>query len=241
MSPTMMDADDDTEEGQTRAANAARRKMQAAAMDPKARGNMPGEAADVLISFAKPKVNWRNKIRLPASAIFSGRYTFNKPDRKGQAMGIRLPSRQPTKKGLVCVLDTSLSISNDEISRFMSEINGIFTQCGCKDIFVICHDAVPYLAESFNENTLKSLTSFERGGTSHKEVFQVIEGDHPTLKGPDFNVGMVLFFTDMASVFPESASFPCIWAVPSSCYREGMTGPGVPGTNIHGITVEIKD
>lgn len=179
----------------------------AAAQVAKSKGNCPAFADDFLAELRKPQVTWKDLIRHSATSIFKGRYTWARPGRRSDAIGMRQMSRKPTKMGAVIMIDTSGSISDTELSQFVSECYGILTTCGVSWLKVYFHDTNCYHFEEYNRETIKKIKA-TRGGTSHVDVFEKVEENED-------KIGMVIAFTDLATDFPSVApDYPVIWGYP---------------------------
>jgi len=189
----------------------------------KNKGNLPGFLEEFLARISKPMITWKDHLRRAAYHSFKGLYTWNRPGRRSEAIGMRLPARKPTPKGAVVSIDTSGSISDQLINRFLGECIGILDACGCPWIEVMFHDVDVYLKEKFNRKTLSKIR-IQRGGTSHIDVFSKIEESKQ-------RVGMYIGFTDLYTSFPpEIPKFPVIWCCPD----------GESGTAPWGKVLKIK-
>lgn len=180
--------------------------------DTKGKDSLPGWVSDFIVEITAPKVHWTDKIKSTATQVFRGRYTYKKLNRRGHAMRLCMPGRDPETKGVVCMLDSSGSMSDKEINQCLSEIVGIMAQCNCAFIYIIFYDVPVYHAEIYEKDTIKNL-KLSRGGTSHTDAFKVIDGSHKEFKF-DETPGMIVAFTDMDSDIPNlvDPGIPVIWA-----------------------------
>jgi predicted metal-dependent peptidase len=141
------------------------------------RGSLPGSIQRILEDLVKPTVTWKDLIRSKASAIFGkGRYNWKRPGRRSLSTGIRFPSRKPESLGALVWLDTSGSIGKKTLRQFASECIGILEQTGCTSILVGCHEYhAYYLGEIKNKEDIKKIP-YRSGGTSHIDVFDIVNG-----------------------------------------------------------------
>ncbi len=185
----------------------------AAALTAKGRGKMPGFADEFLADIRKPSVTWKEYLRRQATSHFRGRYGYPRPNRRMRAMlagasrNMVLPSRTRSPNGAVIMIDTSGSISDDNLSQFVSECAGIMRETGCKFLKIYFHDVECYHVEEYDLNTIKKIKA-TRGGTSHVDVFEKVNESRD-------KVGMVIAFTDLETQFPAIApDYPVLWGHP---------------------------
>lgn len=186
----------------------------------KGKGDVPGWISNFFEEMRKPTVTWKDHLRRTASAVFKGDYTWNRPSRRSQAIGMRLQSRKPTPKGAVIMMDTSGSISNNMLTQFFSECFSILKTAGCPWLHVYLHDVECYADHKMNLAAFKNLNiKVQRGGTSHIPVFGKVVEDKE-------DVGMIVAFTDLMSDFPNKAPrCPVLWGVPEEYADSGYNAP----------------
>jgi predicted metal-dependent peptidase len=188
-----------------------------AAITQKSKGDLPGQLEEFLASLSRPKVNWRDHIRVLATSVFPDRYTLYQRSRRSHAMGLFLPGRTKSSKGAIGVFDTSGSISDEELTAFLSEFVGLMEQCGCSKLEVIFHDSVIYYQGEHEKADLGKI-KVQRGGTSHIPVFERLN-DPKRKEKP----AMVVCFTDLETCFPsEKPSYPVLWCCPEQCKEHSV-------------------
>ena len=176
----------------------------------KGRGTMPGNLEQMILNLLKPSVNWRDILSRTAKRVFRGSMDWRRQSKRMVASGIRYPGRKPEMKGAVVTVDTSGSISENELVQFMSEAQGILHSAGCKYMTVFFHDVNCYHMEEYTSKTMNKI-KVQRGGTSHVDVFKKIAElkDAPS---------MIVCFTDLETEFPEQPNkIPVIWAHMGPC------------------------
>ena len=196
----------------------------AAALASQGKGNHPAYADDFLAEIRKPAVTWKEHLRKAATSHFRGRYSFARRSRRSFNTPMMLPSRTRSPNGAVIMIDTSGSISDDDLSQFVSECSGILRETGCKFLKIYFHDVECYHIEEYDLNTIKKIKA-TRGGTSHIDVFDKVNES-------DDKIGMVIAFTDLYTDFPMEPDYDVIWAHPEE------SGEGVPVP--FGYKVEVK-
>lgn len=196
-----------------------RGKILAAAEVAKQRGDLPAFAANFIVDLTKPSVTWKSILRHACQSTFKGRYTFRRPSRRSCAMGMRLPARAPTKQGAVIAIDTSGSISDDELRQFITECVQIMRECGAPWLHIFFHDIKCYHHEEYTKESIKQI-KVTRGGTSHIDVFNKID---EVFKDNGKKIGLVIAFTDLYTSFPpEKPRYPVFWGVVPSGESQGV-------------------
>ncbi len=149
-------------------------------------GSEAGSVPSGLLRWAEahldPQIDWRKQLGVSlrrAVADIAGRkdYSYMRPSRRQHAMNqagsnVLLPNlRQPAPPNVSVVVDTSGSISNDELRKFVAEVSGIVRAVGFSSgVKVICCDAEAYPAQTFkNPNKLDELELLGGGGTDMRE------------------------------------------------------------------------
>jgi predicted metal-dependent peptidase len=135
-------------------------------------------------------------------------YSWRRPSRReGDALLPRLSS-----EGLevVAAIDTSGSISDDELREFVSELDALKGQVRARITLLACDDrvaaAAPWEFEPWDAMQLP--TDIEGGGgTDFRPVFDWVEREN---RSPN----MLVYFTDAEGDFPKAPpNYPVIWLV----------------------------
>jgi len=212
-------------------------KVISAKMHAMAQGGMPAGLGEYIDELTKSKVRWQDHVKTTAARLFGrGRYTYNKLSRRGPAMGIRLPGRQPDGRTAVLAFDTSCSMSTEEVRQCFSEGVAISKLCGCEKIWIILADTRVTFSGWVSETDFTKL-KMARGGTDHIDVFKCLDRTHPK---EEFNiptsekVALVVAFTDLGTTFPKNIpKYEVIWGVPSD------GSPGMSAKVPFGTKVEV--
>lgn len=171
----------------------------------KMQGKAPAGFERFVTELLKPKVDWKALLRNYMAKMIPHDYSYLKPSKKSPP-GIFLPGvvKSEHVEGLVAV-DTSGSISEDELNQFISEIKWLARNFSVDLTFVSCD------AEIQSEQQIRSRYDAERvrpkggGGTDFRPVF-----DLATRK----RARVVVYLTDGHGKFPDKRPiFPVIWVV----------------------------
>ena len=184
--------------------------------------NMSKEAGDIpafieryLEDFSKPQTDWRTVLDEFVQEEIND-YSFCPPDRRFDDSPFFLPDYNEKDKKVEKVLfmiDTSGSMSDEEISMCYSEIKGAIDQFGGKlEGWLGFFDAVVVEPQPFvDEDEFKAIRPKGGGGTRFDIIFDYIEEhmeDEPPLS--------IVILTDGGAIFPrEEASngIPVLWII----------------------------
>lgn len=136
----------------------------------KNRGNVPGHLQDWAQNILEPKVDWRKVLRSAirhAMADVAGmtNYSYQRPSRRQHALPkIVLPSMRQPVPHIAVVIDTSGSMSGDDLALVLGEVNGVLKQCGQRDGVeaIVCDAMVHSVKKVFRAD---QIALAGRGGT----------------------------------------------------------------------------
>ena len=185
---------------QQRLASAAQQAIQA--------GKLGGSMARIVDHLLQPQLPWRMLLAHYMTRAARNDYSFAHPSRReGTAI---LPGLRSQHIDLVVALDTSGSISDEEMREFVSEVNAIKGQVGARITLHACDERLaqdgPWTFEPWEEIDLPPHWH-GGGGTRFTPVFEWAENlDRPP--------NLLLYFTDAKGEFPKrEPSFPVLWLV----------------------------
>jgi predicted metal-dependent peptidase len=133
----------------------------------KKRGNVPGEIDGLIIveEIAPPKFDWRGYIRRftgISTKVFTKKIRRKENRRFSDNPGLKIKMRQH----MLLAIDTSGSVSNDELMEFMSEIHHIYKN-GVDITIIQCDTTIRSVEPYKGKNELKV---HGRGGTEFDPV-----------------------------------------------------------------------
>jgi len=185
---------------QQRLASAAQQAMQA--------GKLGGSMARMVDHFLQPQLPWRMLLAHYMTRAARNDYSFAHPSRReGTAI---LPGLRSQHIDLLVVLDTSGSISDDEMQEFLSEVNAIKGQVGARITLHSCDEKLaaegPWIFDPWEDVKLPGKLP-GGGGTRFTPVFEWAEWQD---RAPD----LLIYFTDAQGEFPKNEpSYPVLWLV----------------------------
>lgn len=198
----------------------------------KSRGDLPAGWVRWAEEQLRPRVDWRKQLqRAVRGAISDGMgqkldYTFRRPHRRAS---VYHPLYLPALSGqylphVACVVDTSGSMSEKELSQAMAEVRGVLEQVHARLTVIPC-DAVPY--EPIQVLNRSHLAQARRGlkgggGTDMREGIKAALELQPP---PD----AILVLTDGETPYPEHTyRLPVVFGILQLSSGEEPPLPPVP-------------
>jgi predicted metal-dependent peptidase len=185
---------------QQRLAGAAQQALQA--------GKLRGAMARLVDHLLQPQLPWRTLLAHYLTATARDDYSFSRPSRReGTAI---LPSLRSHQVELVVIVDTSGSVTNDEVAAFLAEVDALKAQIRARITLHACDSRLapngPWICEAWEKLALPSALP-GGGGTNFVPAFEWIAMQD---RAPD----LLLYFTDAEGVFPDCApAYPVIWLI----------------------------
>jgi len=139
-------------------------------------------------------VDWRRFIKGKIQEIGRGQYTTSRVNRAYLPYGLYLPGQTGSKAKIALALDTSGSISQDDIVEFLGELKSMLRMMPFLEIVLYgCDSEIHGKArimgmKNFRNDVNKVLTG--GGGTSFAPVFEDLQ------KTKDKNIKCLFYFTD---------------------------------------------
>lgn len=130
-------------------------------------GNLPDGVARLIKSLSKPVINWRELIQQQIASTVKNDFSWLKPSRRSWHMDAIMPGLKPGEQIDICIsIDCSGSITESDISAFLSEIKGIMESYDEYRIQVWCFDTKVYNHKEFTSENLEDILSYvpEGGG-----------------------------------------------------------------------------
>ncbi len=182
-------------------AGAAQSAMQA--------GKLDGAMARLVDHFLQPQLPWRMLLARYMTASARDDYSYTRPSTRRGSDAI-FPALRSGEVNVVAVVDTSGSISLEEIQEFVSEVDGLKGQMRAAVTLIACDMEFvgePRRFEPWEELEIDLSTLQGGRGTSFVPVFE-------WLQQRDRQPDLVLYFTDAEGQFPtEVPMVPVVWLV----------------------------
>jgi predicted metal-dependent peptidase len=173
----------------------------------KLRGRESGSMTRAIERHLKGQQDWREILRELLSAPAADDYDETRPDRRFMEEDIFLPTLYSERVGtFVVAVDTSGSVTEDMLSKFMAEVQYCLDTVKPEKVIVIdCDAAINQEREFAYGDNVRDFTSKGGGGTDFRPVFDRVKSlpDSPEA---------VVYFTDGYGAFPDDApGYPVVW------------------------------
>lgn len=177
--------------------------VKCAAEAAKAISKLPGGITQ-LVEQAQAKVNWKEQLQRIMSGHAATNYNWYPPHQLYLQRRLHIPTlSEPSLGRLTFAIDTSGSVSNEELALFTGELQHILGNMHFEELTIIHCDTEIKYAETFESADDMGKEVYGRGGTMFEPVF-----DYCNEHGTD----ALIYFTDMEANFPEEPGYPVFWA-----------------------------
>ena len=181
----------------------------------KGTGNLPAGIERELRDLLEPKTDWRVLLNDFIQEEVAD-YSFLPPDRRFADGPFLLPDFNDTEavvRNILFMIDTSASMSEEEITQAYSEVKGAIDQFGGNLAgWLGFFDAIVVPPEPFaNENEFRVIRPKGGGGTSFKAIFSYVRREMA-----DMEIASIIILTDGFAPFPEEAEamgIPVLWMI----------------------------
>lgn len=173
----------------------------------KAQGKLSGTMESVISDITDPKVDWKAVLARFLRANNKSDFTWVRPNRRFIARGMYLPSlHNPCLEEIVVAVDTSGSISDDELTQFTTETSYILHELAPERVQFLQCDAEVQNATEYTRESLPLKVTYEgRGGTKFSPVIDYVNENYP-------NAAALVYLTDLESDdFGDKPHYPVLW------------------------------
>lgn len=178
------------------------------ALNVAAAGKAPAALQRIANAIAKSTVDWRDMLRRFIDDAIQTDYSWTRPNKRMLHSGFILPSQISdgiSKIGIV--LDTSGSVDDRTVSRFLAEIRAAMDAGAIQQLVTISCDTRVYNPQEFSAGDDLDIKPKGGGGTMFSPALQWFEENHP-------DCAALIYFTDLGtSDFGNEPSCPLLWAV----------------------------
>jgi predicted metal-dependent peptidase len=186
--------------------------LSAAANAAKAQGNLPAGLERLVGDIMDPKQDWKEQLRdFVQTTVGTGERTWKRPNKRKLVAPphVYMPGQQGTRTGnLAVVIDTSGSISNEELTAFLSESAAILAETTPERMTVFWTDMeVAGIDEVDDVEELINLTPKGGGGTDMEAAFPEVDAHY------EHEVTACIVLTDGYTSYNEdnAPDYPVLW------------------------------
>ena len=128
-------------------------------------GNIPGGVKRMIKELTEPVMDWRELLQQQIESTIKSDFTWARPSRRAWHMDAVMPGMKPGEQiDVVIGIDTSGSITDQDLKVFLSEIQGIMEAYDEYKITVMGWDTEVHNVGTFTSDNLEDIASFEPGG-----------------------------------------------------------------------------
>ena len=128
-------------------------------------GNLPAGVKRMIKDLTAPVMDWRELLQQQIESTFKEDFSWLKNNRKGWHMDAILPGRRPGEQVDICVaIDTSGSISEENIREFLTEIRSIMESYDQYRIRVWTFDTEVYNMQEFTSDNMSDIAEYDVQG-----------------------------------------------------------------------------
>jgi predicted metal-dependent peptidase len=156
-------------------------------------GNLPGGVKRMIKDLTEPQIGWKELLEQQIQSTIKNDYTFARPGRKSWHMDAILPAQKPGETiDIVIGIDTSGSITQNDLKIFFSEIKGIMDSYTEYKIKVMGWDTEIGGVGDFTSENMEDITMFDPEGGGGTDPMCVWE----YLKENNIEPKKLIMFTD---------------------------------------------
>lgn len=180
-----------------------RERVAQAVTQARMRGKVPAHIEQLVGDLLQPRLDWKTILQDMITSCAKSDFTFTRANKKHLWRGIYLPGMTGTEIRIAVVIDSSGSISDEEIVEFLSEVQGICEAYDDYTIWLYVCDARIHQRFELHLGDPLPQTVQGRGGTDFRE---------PLKEAEDKPITSLVYFTDLYGTFPDKEPhYPVIW------------------------------
>jgi predicted metal-dependent peptidase len=176
----------------------------------KMQGKTPLGAERLMDKQNFPKKNWRGLLAQYIQKTIPYDSTYMRPNKRKTMGDIIFPSAKKDGITVVCGIDTSGSIGQEELKKFYNQMLGIQDSCQNMTMWVMTCDAEVHECQKIKrtDNILKKIKFRGGGGTELHKIFEKIK--EKKLR-PNAVAILTDGYTDLAEI--KKQTYPVIWVL----------------------------
>lgn len=155
--------------------------------------NLPGGVKRMIKDLTAPQMDWRELLQQQIESIVKSDFSWMRPSRRSWHMDAVMPGMVNGSTIEVFVgIDTSGSITNEDLRIFLSEVQGIMDSYDEYKVHIVTWDTAVHNPAEFTSDNMQSITEYVPGGGGGTDPHCVWE----YLKANDIQPKKLIMFTD---------------------------------------------
>lgn len=155
--------------------------------------NLPGGVKRMIKDLTAPQMDWRELLQQQIESIVKSDFSWMRPSRRSWHMDAVMPGMINGSTIEVFVgIDTSGSITNEDLRIFLSEVQGIMDSYDEYKVHIVTWDTAVHNPAEFSSDNMQSITEYEPGGGGGTDPHCVWE----YLRENDIQPKKLIMFTD---------------------------------------------
>lgn len=181
-------------------------------------GWMPGYMKTQIDELLRPKLPWDLLVKNWLSEVSRNEYSWKKPSRRFHDVYLPSLGGEEGLEHLVWCIDSSGSVTDEQLTRFNSEVKAAKDLYNPKRMTIIVFDtAVRDVYEFTDDDDFSGLSFTGRGGTNMQPAFDMAMKMHPTA---------IVMFSDNGCAEPRNPGIPVLFICvdnPGGAFSFGKT------------------
>ena len=170
----------------------------------KEHGEIPGEIARAIDELINPKLPWNQLLTRFLTSMIKDDYTWTRPNKRFFPQHYLPSQHSPTIGDIVVAIDTSGSVTDEDLLEMLSEIQDIRDIYKPESLKIIdCDWEIHNVFTVDKHDNILNLKFTGGGGTSFQPVIDYCDAHQPQL---------LIYFTDLyAEELAEEPTYPIMW------------------------------
>jgi predicted metal-dependent peptidase len=128
-------------------------------------GNLPANVQRMIKDLTEPQMDWRELLQQQIESVVKSDFSWMRPSRRSWHMDAIMPGMIPGNRVDVTVaIDTSGSITDNDIKLFLSEVKGIMDAYDDYNINIFCWDTSVHAPAKYSPDNMTDITEYVPGG-----------------------------------------------------------------------------
>jgi len=128
-------------------------------------GNLPKNVERMIRELTEPQMDWRELLQQQIESVVKSDFSWMRPSRRSWHMDAIMPGMIPGNRVDVTVaIDTSRSITDNDIKLFLSEVKGIMDAYDDYNINIFCWDTSVHAPAKYSPDNMEDIMEYVPGG-----------------------------------------------------------------------------